>query len=149
MLREMRMAIITGTSGNDRLVGTSGDDTLIANGGVDTLLGRAGADTYELLFNQTFTGVSPYYTINETIGGDGSLDTITGTGSLVQASDFADFSRVGPDGRTLVIETAFKQHHFSSQGIETGTIKIVNQYNAATPGAQIEVFMAEIGRAHV
>jgi len=136
------MVIITGTSGNDRLVGTPGHDTLISNGGVDVLLGRVGADTYQLFFNRTFTGVVPNYTINETFRGDGSIDTITGTGSLVQASDFADFNRVGPDGRTLVIDTAFKQHYFSSPGIETGTIKIVNQYNAAKPGAQVEVYMA-------
>jgi len=136
------MAIITGTAGNERLFGTSGEDTLIANGGVDRLVGHAGADTYQLLFHRVFTGTSPYYTINETYKGDGAVDTITGTGSLVQASDFAGFSRVGPDGRSLVIETAFKQNYFSSPGIETGTIKIVNQYTAAKPGAQIEIYMA-------
>ncbi len=136
------MAIIPGTSGNDRLIGTAGNDTLIANGGADVLLGRAGSDTYQLLFHRAFTGVSPHYTINETYSGDGSIDVVTGTGSLVQYSDFAEFSRVGPGGRTLVIETAYKANYYSSPGIETGTIRILNQYNPATPGAQIETYMA-------
>ncbi len=118
------MAIVTGTTGNDRLVGTSDADTLITNGGIDVLLGRAGADTYQLTFGSTFTGVRPHYTINETNGGDAAIDTISAPARLVQASDFADFNRVGSDGRTLVIETAFKQHSHYSQGIESGTIKI-------------------------
>ncbi len=140
------MADIPGTSGNDRLVGTSADDRLIASGGIDLLLGKGGSDTYELYFNKVSSSVAPYYTINETNGGDGSVDIITGTGSLVQgnglATDFAGFSRVGTDGRTLIIETAFKQHSFWTDGIESGTIKIVNQYNAGVPGAQIETYMA-------
>jgi Ca2+-binding RTX toxin-like protein len=136
------MVLVTGTSGNDRLVGTPGDDTLITNGGIDTLLGRAGADTYQLTFGRTFTGVRPIYTINETKGGDGAIDTISAPARLAQSGNFADFARVGTDGRTLVIETAFKQNYYNSPGIEPGTIKIVNQYNTTTPGAQVEVYMA-------
>ena len=103
------MATIIGTTDNDKLIGTIGDDLIVANGGVDLLLGRGGADTYQLYFAKTPSSTAPYYTINETKGGDFSIDTITGTGSLVQwytggILDFARFSRGGITGQNLLID---------------------------------------------
>jgi len=132
------MATITGTTGDDRLIGTIADDLFIANGGTDILLGRGGADTYQLYFSRYTSATAPSYKINETSGGDASIDTITGAGSLTQVSDFARISRVGNAGQTLIIETAYKPNYFSSPGIEVGTIKIVNQHSVTSTTAQVK-----------
>lgn len=136
------MALITGTSGDDILIGTNGDDTLVANGGTDILKGKGGADVYQLYFGSVQIDDGPFYTINETKGGDASIDTITGVASLTQYQsgvlNFADFSRSGTSGQNLVIRTPFKPNSYNSTGVESGTIKIVNQYNADTTNAYIE-----------
>jgi len=133
------MPVIAGTSGNDTLTGTALDDQLFANGGIDLLLGGGGADTYQLRFSHyAHSAVTPFYTINETSGGDGSIDTITGVGSLIQSADFADFTRIGNAGQTLLIHTAYKPYYFHTAGVEAGTIKIVNQHSTIFPGAQVE-----------
>jgi Ca2+-binding RTX toxin-like protein len=61
---------------------------------------------------------------------------------LAQYTDLARISRTGNAGQNLVIETAYKPNYYSSAGIETGTIKIVNQYSATVPTAQIEKYIA-------
>lgn len=141
------MAIITGTSGNDILLGTAGDDTLQALGGSDILRGGAGADTYELLFNRTQTDPAHFYRINESRDGDASVDRITGAGALTQWNsggviDYAEFTRVGPGGADLVIVTAFRQNTAFVTGIESATIKIINQHEPTKPDARIEEFVA-------
>ena len=78
------MTTVTGTTGNDRLIGSGQNDILIANGGADVLLGLGGGDVYELLFRRTPGVDAPVYEINESLGGDSAIDTITGVGSLTQ-----------------------------------------------------------------
>ncbi|MCP5073130.1 MAG: calcium-binding protein [Rhodobacteraceae bacterium] len=141
------MVFITGTSGNETLIGTNAADTITANGGKDLLLGKGGADTYQLFFNRVPSAQMPEYKINESNSGDTSIDTITGTGSLVQYSiggilDYAEFKRTGPDGQHLVMETAYKANYWNNPGVEAGKITIINQYAAATPLAQIEKIIA-------
>ncbi len=145
------MATIQGTSGNDTLAGTTDDDLIISNGGKDTLLGGGGADTYSLRFGTpiiTPLGVlEPNYTINETNGGDASIDTITGVRDLRQTStrgyeDFTEILRTGVSGADLVFNTAYKPTAFRSPAIEDGTIKIINQYKVDTLNAQIELLVA-------
>lgn len=136
------MADIIGTSGDDVLIGTGGDDLLVANGGTDILKGKAGADTYQLHFGSVQVDDGPFYTINETRGGDSAIDTITGISSLMQynygSPDYAEFSRSGVAGQNLIIHTAFKPHTHLYAGVEAGKIKIVNQYDPDNPNAYVE-----------
>lgn len=140
------MPIITGTSGDDRLVGTAADDTLISLSGRDILLGRGGADIYQLDFQSQPSSPRRQFIINETHGGDTAIDTITGLGGLMMTRfgvlDFTQFTRVGVDGNHLMIATPSSPSWFNHVGYVSGDIRISNQYNAATPNAQVEVLVA-------
>jgi len=141
------MATIIGTSGADNLKGTGGDDLIIANGGMDILRGRAGADTYQLYFSKLPSGDESYFTINETRRGDAAVDRITGADRLVQTGlggvlDYTRILRTGNMGQHLKIETASKPGYYFSAAIEPATIRVVNQYDAARPTAQVEKYIA-------
>ncbi len=141
------MTLITGTFGNDRLVGTAGDDTLVSLSGTDILLGRAGADIYQLDFQSMPLSPRRHFTINETNGGDTSVDTVTGLGNLMLyhyggVQDFTSFTRVGTDGNHLIIETASSPSRYNHVGYTAGDIRITNQYNDTAPNAQIEILVA-------
>ncbi|MCG6904944.1 MAG: hypothetical protein LJE68_19905 [Rhodobacter sp.] len=141
------MPTLTGTLADDTLRGGAGDDTLIAGGGHDLLLGKGGADVYQLDFLSTPPGGAHFYTINETKGGDSSVDEIIGVGSLAAyqiggVQEFTRISRAGPNGHNLFIDTAASPSWYNHVGYKDGTIKIVNQYNAVAPDAQIELLTA-------
>lgn len=139
------MPTFTGTPGNETLAGTALDDVLAPMGGHDLLKGRGGSDTYALKFQGVAS--APHYRINEKPGGDGALDIITGVSGLVQYSytvgyTYAGIARTGAGGIHLTIDTTYKVHWYNSPGYTAGQITIMNQYNAATPFAQIEQLMA-------
>ena len=140
------MAVITGTLGDDTLRGTMGDDTLISMSGHDVLFGRGGSDTYQLDFQSMPLSPRRYFAINESYGGDASVDTITGLGGLVLyhfggVQEFTLFSRSGTDGKNLNIATASSPSWYNQVGYQSGDIRIFNQYNAAIPEAQIELLV--------
>ncbi|MDQ2092393.1 calcium-binding protein [Marimonas arenosa] len=141
------MTVITGTLGDDRLLGTAGDDTLISLSGNDTLIGRGGADTYQLDFQAMPLSPTRLFIINESNRGDGAIDTITGLGSLMMyhfggVLDFTRFTRGGTNGDQLLATTASSPSWYNQVGYVSGDIRIVNQYNPATPHAQVEVLVA-------
>ncbi|CUI04234.1 calcium-binding protein [Massilia antarctica] len=97
--------VLTGSSGNDKLVGTASDDTLIGGAGHDTLQGNSGADVMRGdSGNDAMDGGAGADRLdggagNDTIdGGDGNDELLGGAGNDHLSDSHGDDQLYGGDG---------------------------------------------------
>lgn len=135
------MAILDGTTGDDKIIGTDGDDIITSFGGIDWLRGREGADTYVLSVKSNGS-TYPQTIIDERLG-DSSEDTIiiSGLSSLIQTASlgyigYSTFKITNNDN--LIINTPYRPSRFRKPGISESEISIIDQYDGTNPNAQVE-----------